>query len=290
MALPDPEFEIVDTQAPVRQGDILLFPRVDDTLPWDQMAIVLTADCDLAWGASRGLVTVVPIVSVETYIKHVWAEKKLRNLRAKSLSTCRSMLAKRREGDEEELEISELAVARWIETTSASAICDERRVTDERERESFAVQSQTYLKCNQELGVPPRECLSILLDVRCMASKASQEIETSKAVKQAGSELQEIPQDTFYVSSLPGVEGTGFYALLRDLGHFPVARITSSLAEAKEMEGRAFRAARLKPVFKYSLVQQFALLFLRIGLPQAYQDAYRATVAALELPATKGPL
>ncbi len=278
----DAEFDIPEALAPIRQGDILIFTDVADDKPWDQRAIVLTADCDLAWGASRGLVTIAPVVSVETYIRSVWSERKVRVLRTRAISTCQEMISKRqRERDAQTSPISEDAIAQWLAESSSEEICAALGIDDQRTKDSMAAQVSVFRLCNREFGGTPDECITTLIEARRAISRAEAKAELEKAFKQAVGELQEIPQDAFYISRLPGVEQEKFYAFLRDLRHFPVSKITSSLTEAKEGKGLAFRVARLKPVFKYYLTQQFAMLFSRIGLPQEYTEEYKSSLPAL---------
>jgi hypothetical protein len=93
-------------------------------------------------------------------------------------------------------------------------------------------------------------------------------------------EANQLPDDLFFVSEVPGEESLGYLALLRSTTIIKLTDLVSSVQEARERNFAYLRIGRLKTVYKHGIAQQFGFLFSRIGYPKPYEDE---RAAAFEL-------
>jgi hypothetical protein len=80
---PSVEFSEVEwtlDDRPIRQGDVLSFPAA--TEPWDQLGVIVTADCDIVWEKHQGRFSYVPILPATYYLSNFYLHKHLERLSA----------------------------------------------------------------------------------------------------------------------------------------------------------------------------------------------------------------
>lgn len=265
------DVERVDEDVPIRQGDIV---RIRSDGGGASYVVVVTADCDIAQGKSGHSISVVRLISITGYIRDYWAVRKLARHRANLLKGFIDFVHRvRLRSNSSAAHLSSSVGERWAIRSSAEQICDELGVTDMVEREKFSLRIFEPLKraLKESSDASEDDKLGLLLELRAMSSPS----DTADVVlKQARSEVADnLPQDCFFISGVPG-DGAmnGGIVLLREIEHVPLAQLTTSFAEFRDGDRLGLRVARLAGAFKFAFVQQFAILFSRIGLPDERED------------------
>src|SRR5206468_2377213 len=69
------ETERADDDRPIRQGDIVQWEQQDS--PWKSVAVIVTADCDIAQKKHAGILSYVPIVTLVDYWRLITLPKKI---------------------------------------------------------------------------------------------------------------------------------------------------------------------------------------------------------------------
>ena len=118
-----PEWGELQFSHPVRQGDVLT-PLIEESDPWRQLLIVLTADCDLARAKHGGALTCVPVLPYEEYLRHFVVDR-LQELLCERL--LQLMLDTHREAVTAQQDAPQISGARlrtWVAETTTETIVE----------------------------------------------------------------------------------------------------------------------------------------------------------------------
>ena len=141
------ECDDVTDDRPLVQGDVFEWlNRGSD--PWQHFGIVVTANCDIAEGKHRGILSYVPLLSLEDYLRLFFLPKALR----KGVKSIAEELGKKLL-DQELAEVirahqaanlpefpeplSDKAALQWASTMKPEALADELRITEPNPRAKF---------------------------------------------------------------------------------------------------------------------------------------------------------
>ncbi|MBI3372704.1 MAG: hypothetical protein HY017_13245 [Betaproteobacteria bacterium] len=258
---------------PVRQGDIFIWRGQETNDPWKQFGIVVTADCDIAQSKTHNSLSYVPLLPLRHYIEAFWAVQRLKRTIEQRTGDAIALVHRHHAvANASAKRITTEAFHRWIRSTSADEICNGLGISDEKERRKFSEKHYKILKKLIDYFDAPKatSALSVLCDVRFLGNADKPE----KVVEQAVDDLTDrLPQDCFLISGIPEHHETkGLVAMLRYVRAMDEDDITSSLAVFRDGTPHALRVCRLTSPFKFALMQQFALLFTRVGLPDSHDE------------------
>lgn len=276
--------DFVGTTDPVRQGDLLELPSDDGTEDWSaHFGVLVTANCDLVHKKAGGLLTYVPIVPLEVYLKTVLIPEQLRRDSARIQDVLRRQLEQlgtcvRSDRVIEMLEIGydTPAIVARLNVAKSSEAELQRHI----ERVRLHMQAGRAL---QQPGGSFRDRLRTAVELRRALSAL--ELKPPKASpwqrfeRDARDGFGSLPTDYFFVGALSPRHTAGYVAhlrLLRELSHDDIA--TSPLHERTAHLYRARRVGRMSLLFTHKLVQQMAAVFTDIGLPDEYAGRRTATV------------
>jgi hypothetical protein len=75
------EFEpFLSPDKPIRQGDIFAWGDWASREDWEKFGVIITADCDIANNRASSFLAYLPILSLESYVKLVWARERISRL------------------------------------------------------------------------------------------------------------------------------------------------------------------------------------------------------------------
>lgn len=269
--------ELVGAELPLRQGDVL--KRVEDE-GCARFKIVVSADCDLAQhkGVEKGAAC-IELVPLRDYLTSVFAHQLLSQHFERVLKELAEWIQNKSSDADPDSELSLEAVKRWIlvapvEEIEAALKLDPQPDGGLLKRASKALKRSQ--KCLDVYSFEEAAACFIDLQQRPPADAA-------KFLKSQLNKLDpnKLPEELFFVSELPGEEGIGYIALLRNLSFVDLAEIAKSVPDARAQGLPYVRVARLTPTFKHGMAQQLGTLFARIGYPHAYEETRRTTFAVI---------
>ena len=259
--------ETVSPEEVLQQGDFVLWPGATAFL--EQAGIIVTADCDLAFGKHWGRISVVPVFALSTYVEELLAprvlSKQLTKLREAFGRQIQRVLAPSDESIPSDAAIDPLLSASTLPQPLAG--------------ETSLVNLHSVLRqaLGYERSVPNLECLA-----RAIALVNAGSGNTLRSHIKNG--LSSLPGDVLAVPRIDGLPFTAGVAWLRVIREVPEASIARKMSDMAP--GRCIRIGRLIPVLRYRLTQMLGQVFSDIGLPENYEllkreliDSYTAGVA-----------
>lgn len=268
---------------PLRQGDIFYFPVSLNPAIAGQtnLAVVVTADCDIAQSKTPGFVTAIPIIPLRSYVQNVWALRRLQRQSDRITSRLAALITKARRRVDPGYKAPSLeAIHRWAISAKPDAFVDSIPIKPRDLDELMSGQEllQRYLKLE-----PARSSAGVLETLIAMAAfpRATPDAATTKNIRdEAAGMLKQLPLDAFLISSIkpvsdPRVDDLGHVALLRYISSVPLSDLRLSREEMRSFGAAACRIARLNPQFKFAFAQRFAHLYSRIGTPAAAETEQR---------------
>jgi hypothetical protein len=275
--------ETFTTSAPARQGDLIARANIERRHPFDRFGILITADCDLERTRPETQLTFLRIVPVSEYVKHVWCRKKMHDfLKRMGLDT--TMLFNRLSRDDEptRLPIKPERLIDWLSSSSPQEICD--TLDPGRIKQPDIAKLHKRLdelsSCTKAAGIDRlAPALDSLVFLRAQDKKAELEKTRAEILAQAKNELAKESDEVFFLSQLVSEEESeGYYVLLDQVGTIRRDHLFDYKSEADLTEDGAHRFGRLEKTFKYAVVQRFAFLFQRIGLPDERTDLHKGSL------------
>ncbi|MFD5129384.1 hypothetical protein [Streptomyces olindensis] len=269
------ELAIVDPDQPIRQGDVLQFLSAKADFPLDgeeALGFVVTANCDLAYGKHWNLITYVPAVPVDSYVKQFVIPKEIDAQRAATERAIRKTILNSGGTDQLDraFEMMRLGYAPEDIVTLLPA---------GRTREDLASHIRALLaleKSVKDLSL----CTHQRPFCRCLQAHCRR-LDKARPTKKSADELlrnsvrerlKRFPGDFLYVHRPSPHHPTGYVALLRLISSIHESLVAiRPLDETSATEAR--RVARLNTLFCHRIVQQMAQVFTDIGLPEDYETA-----------------
>lgn len=253
------EHRSVRALEPLRQGDLL--EATDPDAPkWSRHLVVITADCDLAFDKHKGRVTCVPLLTQEEYL-HEMQVPKLRDRYAKAalkplsdeLTRAGQIISGGRLREwASERPVEEIVAALSRITPSASKYGDALKAVRHFDHPTTTLgQAVHNLTAGYALNSPKTK------DTK------------SKVVSDLREPYKQPPGDALFIGSISDEARDGYFAFLRHIEQVREPEIALGPTRRKYSHRRI---ARLDDRFTHALVQRFAMVFLAIGLPAAYEE------------------
>jgi hypothetical protein len=287
--VPD-EFDLaLPKEAPIRQGDVIGFWDWSTRKPTERFGLVITADCDIAQERAFDSICYLRIIPVPDYLHLFWAPRMLVANRRKWLRVCAqdavSIFGARETTTTFSADIVEQLVAegRLDQVRQKLLECAVER--EHRLIKRFGLVDSLF-QISPALG---SDCFTRLIDAEHIWREAGDRVETLGRLNTAArNHLRGNPQSVAFIRSIPEIDevgGSPGYAILLDqMNVWPLNSITFSFDVARQKPNEmAYRLGRLSDRYKYAVIQQFAYLFQRIGLPDEHQVALDETLGTMTL-------
>jgi hypothetical protein len=269
------EWHIPDATVPVEQGDILI-SRSAKTGSIEAIFLVITADCDITHVKFGTHLACLRIVTLQDYLRRVWADRKLRRVVETEVAKVCSLINKwngRRIS--KAIPLSSEVVMNWVRNSQPKEICRDLGIP-----EAEAPKVETTLGIfRSALQALDSKRVSDNLTQLCAFRAAVSGKGTSDCLKDFLQQAQgeSLPDDVFLLPNLPQLDIGPAVILLRELTGLPLDMIHFRTVDA--ISGNVFlRIGRLEPTFKYAVSQAFGTLYSRIGLPETYEMRCKSVI------------
>ncbi|MFC8519903.1 hypothetical protein [Streptomyces sp. NPDC057257] len=265
-----------DADRPIRQGDVLEFLHCKDEFPLDDektLGVVVTANCDLAYGKNWNLITYVPAVPVDSYVKQFVIPKEITSQLSQTERAIQRLFRNSSTSDQLDRAFEMLRLGYSAEEISVLLPPNSREKNDLIAGIRVLQALQTSLRELALCSHPGPFCRCLLahcrrLDKARPAKKSADELLRANVRER----LKRFPGDALYVHKPSPHHGTGYVALLRLVTSIHESAVSAKpINESPATEAR--RVAQLNTLFCHRIVQQMAQVFTDIGLPEDYETA-----------------
>jgi hypothetical protein len=256
-----PGVEPIPSDAPLRQGDVLRWPK--NTAFLEMAGVVVTADCDLARGKHWGRLSVVPVFALGDYVEELLAPKLLSKNEqrivqhlARSIGRGLALAG----GERPSVEAIELLISNHDLPPALAADASIHTL------HRAIRQGRGWEKYDTNIN-----CLDAAL--RILNPQLANQLRES-----IRNNLSSLPGD---VMQIPKSEHLPFdppVAWLRVLREVRDDAIALRMSEADSAGG--IRVGRLSPVVRYRLTQMLAQVFSDIGLPESFEKCVKDETVA----------
>lgn len=256
------EYREISVADPLRQGDVL--EAVDQRVSmWQRHLLVITADCDFANDKNQGRVTCIPLLAAEEYLADIQIPKIRERLVRKPLAALRLILVKAGAPN-----ITDRRLREWAGEEDCSVIVARLGLQDADAQE--ARKSLESIRAIDAHAPTLKAGIEALVEAQLLGPSPPKRENAKKTVV---APLQESyarpPGDALFLAAVAPTHHAGYFAYLRHLEQIwePDISIGPTRSEVKYR-----RISRLQDRFTHALVQRFAMVFMSIGLPKAYED------------------
>jgi hypothetical protein len=272
--------DYLNVDEPIRQGDLFAWGDWQDRPYGDRFGVVLTADCDIANSKIGNFLTYLRVITLHDYVLNVWTRDKIDRLHRRYCSQfCDLVNAMHLRLNVSAIKIPVEATTTWALAANDTELTDVLNLHNPKDAKHIlaaaALVRLSHPDCTKPRNLRPIE---ILQQIRFgETGKPTDEVLVSIR-KDAIGELGQGRYDVFLLPNVSSLNATAFVVLLRESVSIVSGQIATSFHKAKGLPDLAWRVGRLRPVLRYALTQQYAVLFSRIGIPREYEDAIDGAV------------
>ena len=277
-----PDCTPLPTDAPTRQGDIFVWSDAHLRSNWARLGVIITADCDFAHNKFGGFISYLPILTLESYMNEVWAPAKLVQLQQSIVHQFSSLVRKIEEDmGHDTIPMSYTAACKWLDTSTDNEIAHALELATAKQIRRIRTLHSAYMALAHHAS---NDSFSRLTATHAILQETSHQESLRQRANEFRSILSKLPADSVFIANIPNLPAcynsdSGFLVQLRHVQALHVSMCVASLADAKDREEAAIRIAQLVPVSKYALMQDFASLFVRIGIPESTEEARRVVIS-----------
>ncbi len=247
------------------QGDI--FELIGQKQP-PFMGVVINADCDLANGKTDGVVSYLPVYTLEEYVHEFWLSDFIAGQKTQLL---REILVICKASKEDEKHLTE-----WLGSDDCDTISESLSDSANLNEKTKKRLSELLQKYQHAFGCieSPVETFSKIC--------SNQKDEAIFAKKQLQSAYKQMGDGHLVINEVIGKRELGFVVRMRRIysiderDYFRSRRQHLTSKSTKAM--CAVRMAKLTPIFQFKLAQLFAYQFSRVGLPDAFKDMHSMVI------------
>lgn len=262
----------------ILQGDVFkVGSNCEDIFgPHEEYAVVITADCDIANKKMGDYFTVLPMISTESYLKHIWLKKVIFDEQKQCMQKLVQHINDSPNYKVHGCNVMSLdELDSWAREEPIESILSSLSI--EISTGKKGIQS-TIDKYNETLKVT---CMNTFVRYRKSFNKNKNQID--KEIKEAihknmRAEFQFIPD-------LGLSSETGIIVKLRDIRAIHKNRVFIDDLEFKsspiDPNTCIERVGRFSDYLRYSITQNFASLFSRIGMPKTFEDDMDASLSLI---------
>lgn len=247
---------------PMRQGDVIESTDPDAN-KWQRNLVVITADCDFANAKHQGRVTCVPILTQDEYVM----EFQIPRIRERTLSKLVALLA--------------AELAKYLQVNISPQRLREWPTEERSSRIIKALDLDTAVSSNTENLIEAIRLIQSPVDrlEDAVANIIRSQVDIPNGKKEINARREVIeslkahygnpPGDALFLSAVAPKLASGYFIYLR---HLEQIRETDIAMGPTRHPVRYRRLARLKDSYMHAVSQQFALVFMSIGMPQEYEE------------------
>lgn len=256
------EYRSVAITEPLRQGDVL--ERVGrDATAWNRHLLVMTADCDFAHDKHQGRVTCVPLLTKDEYLLELHVPRLRDQATAKLVSCLQKVLAGLGMPA-----ISEVRLRDWPREQPTDAILSSLSVPDDK-REVVGGIVDGIRDLGTVTGTLAGAMATVVNAQRRLPNAQSEKNLRAQVLDRLQNAFKQPPGDALFISALADGHDYGYFAYLRHLEQIWERQVSLGPSRVP-VEYR--RLSSLQDKYTHAIAQRFALVFMSIGLPDAYEE------------------
>lgn len=263
------EFTIPGTDVAVRQGDILIRKDPKST-QIEEICLVITADCDISKTKFGRHLACLRVVGLDTYIRTIWASRKLEKLQTDEEEKLRGQVAKwhtRQIGSPSRLSVT--ATVSWVRRDEPFDLCSALEIPDGEHKKMVSILTNFRAAMSVLDSCEQDDDFKRYVKFKAMSNNLDLQSCRESVILQAKND--KLPEDAFLLPNLPQIENSPSVVLLRDIVAVPHGAIFYRTVDVDTNE-KYLRIGRLEPTFKYAVSQAFGSLYSKIGLPSEYEN------------------
>jgi hypothetical protein len=277
------ESEIVSDTRPVRQGDIIR--RIQPVDAWDDVAIVVTADCDIARDKHAGRLTCVPLVPAEAYLSAYFLPKRMRRLEISLSDKLLPLMRKYQlaSGPPSATPIKTVRAHRWLLDNEPSYIADRLSIPED-QRGRFISLANAFKRLGSAIEQSLDGQISAICEAEQALGRGDEPVLRAKLGKEIANHIRDLPGDALFIRSLCADGSDGYVAYLRAIMEIRDENVATKISQ-RSFNISHERYARLTPPYVYALTQRLGSVFSSIGLPDEYEtsrDEFAANIVKSE--------
>ncbi|WP_315450841.1 hypothetical protein [uncultured Treponema sp.] len=239
--------EITDNSIPLRQGDILLFPKKEER---ERYGIVVTGDCDIAQKKCRRIISYCTITTANYYIStevmyDAVISKEINKLEESVLKNVYSQL----KAERSETFLSTLLT---LESSDLNNLLKDK---------NLIMKIEMLKSIKDKIEYSMADCIAIYK----MNNKNS--VNDDELIKIKGkflSKLNSLPGDKYHISEIPNQND--------DYGYIVHLRYINTISQDDiEKQNNLYRIGHLEAPYLYKLTQKLGAIFSDIGEPEEFE-------------------
>lgn len=259
---PFAEYKEVTVTDPLRQGDVI--EAVDENaIKWQRHLLVITADCDFANEKNQGRVTCVPLLTQDEYILEFQIPRIREKVLKKSVDALQVILSKAGGPS-----ISPERLREWPLEQEPTHIVNALRLDEETSHGA-----EELIDAIRKVSLPPAdldEAVQRLVSAQVDVPNGKSLWNAKKdVVSSLRSHYSSPPGDALFLSAVAPDMQDGYFVYLRHLEQ--ISQPDIALGPTRSPASYR-RLARLHDRFIHAVSQQFASVFMAIGLPNDYEE------------------
>lgn len=267
-----PEWQEVTDARPLRQGDIVARRETNGDL-WDELAVVVTGDCDIARDKHAGRLSAVPVLPVTAYLAAFYLPRLLSRLQGALAERLVSAIRRAQAAQRPEFSrpVSEYRVARWVLESSPTKVAAVLRLPAE-DANSFVRLAYVYAEATTATAKPYRDQCRAYCSAQMALGRSRDEAAARNTLsRELRDHLRGLPGDALFLSSISPHHTAGYVCYLRILREFRDAEIAIR-ATRRSFDVSWERISRLQSPYVFRLTQQLGSVFSSIALPNDYEQ------------------
>ncbi|MDO2970940.1 hypothetical protein [Mycobacteroides abscessus] len=235
----------------------------DDATAWNRHLLVITADCDFAHDKHHGRVTCVPLLTKDEYLLELQIPKFRHQALVKVVAALQEVLESLgRNG------ISETRLREWPLEQSTDAILTLLAIAGDK-RDVVGGMVDAIRELGSAASTVAEATAALVQAQRRLPNAQSEKNLRTNLVGRLQNAFKQPPGDALFVSALADGHDYGYFVYLRHLEQIWEPQV--SLGPSRSVvEYR--RLSRLQEKYTHAIAQRFALVFMTIGLPDAYEE------------------
>jgi hypothetical protein len=282
------EFDEILDERPLRQGDVIEWHQAQQDR-WRSAGIIVTADCDIAKGKHSGILSYVPVLTLEQYLEDEYVLRRVQKCKRDFDDRITATLnIGRKNTDMFPRDIGSESLLDWIQDVGIQAVIGELKID---EATSAQLLSDWEMRCRLHSagcsGVLP-EMLAALFEHGSRTSPAKKSKESDmggqwikKVVNESVDAIKKLPGDKMYLNQISSRRQNGNVVYLRMLREVKDTAIAITYDQFMDSETLARRTGRLRSPYIYRLTQMLGAVFSDIGLSGRHENERDSIVGRL---------
>lgn len=271
------EWSSILANEPLRQGDVIRSLSPDGG--WQDHALVLTADCDLANSKHSGWLTCVPILTVGVYLTSLRIPGLVRSSTQRAAERMVSLSERRANADGGPLKITQARMESWITEASPHDILLVLKLGEELSAKATPIlEAATALATATSAEL--KDVVPILARVRVALNGGSIEKSVAVIASELASHLKKLPGDAFFLNFPSPDLSDGAVVYLRRAFGLEDSCVVTGLSRVL-FDAKYVRTARLSSPYVYAISQQFGNVYSSIGMPVTYENSRESAISGV---------